>query len=94
MRTLRTAAGVEFASLLVLLVNLATVHWPAVSSLTGPTHGCAYLFVIVQVMRTPGTNGRTKLYALLPGVGGLLALRQYGRRQPATAQGPRAAERR
>ncbi|MFH9469553.1 DUF3817 domain-containing protein [Streptomyces clavifer] len=93
MRALRTAAGVEFASLLVLLVNLATVHWPAVSSLTGPTHGCAYLLVIVQVMRTPGTNGRTKLYALLPGVGGLLALRQYGRRQSATAE-PHVAERR
>ncbi|GAA2957735.1 MULTISPECIES: DUF3817 domain-containing protein [Streptomyces] len=78
-RALRIAARAELLSLLVLLANLVTVHLPAVSSLAGPVHGCAYLFVVVLVFRTPGASGATKGYALLPGAGGLLALRAYGR---------------
>ncbi|MGW1102403.1 hypothetical protein [Streptomyces sp. NPDC002540] len=38
---LRIAAVVELVSLTVLLINLATLHYPAVASLTGPIHGCA-----------------------------------------------------
>lgn len=72
---LRAAAFVELASLVVLLVNLATVHWPAVSSAVGPVHGCAYLFVIVLAFRQ--TTGRwTRAAALVPAVGGLLVLRR------------------
>ena len=72
---LKIAAAVELASLIILLVNLATVHWPAVSSLLGPTHGCAYLFVIVLTFRQTTTTA-TRATSLIPGVGGLLVLRQ------------------
>ena len=72
---LRIAAAAELATLVVLLVNLATVHWPQVSSAVGPTHGCAYLFVIMLTVRQSRT-GRTRATALVPGIGGLLVLRQ------------------
>lgn len=75
-RPLRIAALAELATLIVLLINLATVHWPAVSSAVGPTHGCAYLFVIITAVRAAGATRRTTLLALIPGIGGLLALRQ------------------
>jgi hypothetical protein len=71
---LRIAARVELASLLLLLVNLATVHVPAVATLLGPLHGCAYL---VAVGAAPGT--RARLLALIPGIGGLLAERRVAR---------------
>ncbi|MFF5896836.1 DUF3817 domain-containing protein [Streptomyces argenteolus] len=77
MRLLRISARAELVSLLVLLVNLATAHLPAVSSLMGPTHGCAYLFVVIATARTAGASRRMKLYSLVPGVGGLLALRWH-----------------
>lgn len=76
-KALRIAAGVEFASLVVLLVNLVTVHWPVVSSLVGPTHGCAYLFVVLATLRHEGATPRMKLMALIPGIGGLLVTRQH-----------------
>jgi hypothetical protein len=72
MRLLRIAAVVEFATLVALLVNLATVHWAPLASLLGPTHGCAYLAVIGATWRLT-TSRRTRLLALLPGIGGLLA---------------------
>ncbi|WP_232376733.1 DUF3817 domain-containing protein [Amycolatopsis aidingensis] len=74
-RLLRIAAGVELLSLAVLLVNLATVHWSAVSSLIGPAHGCAYLFVIVLTARLSRATTRMRLTALIPAIGGLLVLR-------------------
>jgi len=74
-RLLRIAAGVELASLVLLLVNLATVHWPPVASLLGPVHGCAYLFVIGATVQVSG-DLRNRLTAAVPGVGGLLALRR------------------
>ena len=75
---LRIAATVEFVSLLVLLANLATVHLPAVSSLAGPVHGCAYLFAVVAVARDPRRTPAAVALALLPGVGALLAVRRRG----------------
>jgi hypothetical protein len=69
---LRIAARVEAASLLILLVNLATVHVPPVAALIGPVHGCAYLFVIGATLQV-SRDRRTRLLALVPGVGGLLA---------------------
>jgi hypothetical protein len=76
MRPLRIAAAVEFVSLLVLLVNLATAHLPAITSLGGPTHGLAYLFIVVATLRDPAATAATKVMAWIPGVGGLLVLRQ------------------
>jgi hypothetical protein len=75
-RALRIAAAVELGSLLVLLANLATAHLPAVTSLGGPTHGCAYLVVIATTLRHPTATRTTKAVAWIPGIGGLLALRQ------------------
>jgi hypothetical protein len=73
---LRIAATVELLTLVVLFANLCTVHWAAVSSSIGPTHGCAYLFVLLATARSPGTTARTTATALVPGIGGLLALRR------------------
>jgi uncharacterized protein DUF3817 len=75
LRLLRTAALVELVSLILLLANLATVHWPPVASLLGPVHGCAYLFVIGATLQATGDR-RIRLTAVVPGVGGLLVLRR------------------
>jgi hypothetical protein len=77
LRLLRTAALVELLSLVLLLANLATVHWPPVASLLGPVHGCAYLFVIGATLRVTA-DLRTRLLAVVPGIGGLLVLRRLG----------------
>ncbi|MEV4709355.1 DUF3817 domain-containing protein [Actinoplanes sp. NPDC049316] len=74
-RPLRLAALVELASLVVLLVNLATVHVPEVASLAGPVHGCAYLVVVGATLRD-SADGRARLLAVVPGAGGLLAIRR------------------
>ncbi|MER6390864.1 DUF3817 domain-containing protein [Streptomyces sp. NPDC001523] len=71
----RTAAGIELGSLVVLLLNLATVHLASISLLAGPLHGCAYLFIVVAVARDPRRTPMTTALALLPGIGGVLALR-------------------
>lgn len=72
----RVAAVVECVSLVVLLVNLATAHLPVITSLGGPTHGLAYLVVVVATLRDPAASRTAKLLALVPGIGGLLVLRQ------------------
>ena len=72
----RVAAAVECLSLVVLLANLATAHLPAITSLGGPTHGLAYLVVVVTTLRAPAAPRTTKALAFIPGIGGLLVLRQ------------------
>ncbi|MEV4641630.1 DUF3817 domain-containing protein [Actinoplanes sp. NPDC049548] len=72
---LRIAARVELVSLILLLANLATVHWAAVASLLGPVHGCAYLVVLGATLRE-SRDGRTRLLAGVPGIGGLLVVRR------------------
>jgi hypothetical protein len=78
---MRIAAGVELVSLVVLLTNLATVHWPAVAAAVGPTHGCAYLLVVILAFART-RDVRTRAMAVVPGVGGLLALRQLATAEP------------
>ncbi|MEV4172570.1 hypothetical protein [Nonomuraea sp. NPDC049709] len=80
---LRIAAAVELGSLVILLGNLATAHLPAVSSLMGPLHGCAYLFTVIAAARDPRRTLATTGLALLPGIGGLLAVRRLAVRRPA-----------
>ncbi|MFI1991655.1 DUF3817 domain-containing protein [Actinoplanes sp. NPDC020271] len=80
-RPLRLAAAVELLSLLVLLINLATVHVAPVASLCGPVHGCAYLMVVILTAWHPVADRRAKLLAWIPGVGGLLAARRSDRRK-------------
>jgi hypothetical protein len=72
---LRVAARVEFLSLLLLLANLATVHADAIASLFGPLHGTAYLVTIALTWRTAA-----RWIAVIPGVGGLLAVRRLALR--------------
>jgi len=86
LRPLRIASIAELGSLAVLLANLVTVHWPPVSSLAGPTHGCAYLAVVIATYRAAGAGGRTRVLSLVPGIGGLLVLRRLGR-VPAPSRG-------
>lgn len=78
MRLLRIAAPVEAGSLALLLANLFTVHTKAIASPGGAVHGTAYLIVIVAVWRTTTAAG-ARWRAWIPGVGGLLALRELGR---------------
>jgi hypothetical protein len=76
-RALRIASGLEALSLAVLLLNLATVHASAVTSLGGPVHGTAYLAVIVLTWLMPAAAAPgVRWRALVPGVGGLLVLRR------------------
>ncbi|WP_330316184.1 DUF3817 domain-containing protein [Streptomyces platensis] len=78
-RSLRVAAHGELVSLIVLLANLATAHLRPLSSLMGPLHGCAYLFVVIAVWRLDRIDTTARAIAVLPGIGGLLALRRTGR---------------
>ncbi|WP_406151528.1 hypothetical protein [Streptomyces sp. NBC_01012] len=76
LRPLRIAAHVELISLAVMLANLATAHLKPITSLMGPTHGCAYLFVVIATWRLTPTTTTTRAVAVIPGIGGLLALRR------------------
>jgi hypothetical protein len=78
-RLLRISAVVELTSLVLLLANLATAHWPSVASLLGPVHGCAYLFVLGATFRET-RELPIRLLAIVPGVGGLLVVRRLRRR--------------
>ena len=75
MTLLRTAAVVEVASLLVLLVNLATAHVAVLASAVGPIHGTAYLVVIAATALRPGAPRAARWWSVLPGFGGWIALR-------------------
>jgi hypothetical protein len=78
-RPLAVAAVVEALSLVVLLANRLTLQLDPVTSLTGPVHGTAYLVVIGAVLLLPGASRTARLLALVPGVGGALALRRVRR---------------
>ncbi|MBB2949046.1 hypothetical protein FB565_008851 [Actinoplanes lutulentus] len=75
-RALEIAAIAELLSLSILLLNLATAHFPAITSLGGPVHGFAYLMVVILTVSEKTASTRAKLLSLTPGIGGLLALRQ------------------
>lgn len=79
LRALQIAAVVEAVSLLVLLVNLATVHLGPITSVTGPVHGTAYLIAIGSALLLPAASRTARLLALVPGIGGALALRWIAR---------------
>lgn len=73
---LSRASWAELLSLVVLLLNLATVHLQAITSLGGPVHGCAYLIVVIATVRHPKASILTRLLAFIPGIGGVLVLRR------------------
>ncbi|MFC9232853.1 hypothetical protein ACFTZI_28475 [Streptomyces decoyicus] len=79
LRPLHIAAHTELVSLILMLANLATAHLKPLSSLLGPTHGCAYLFVVLATWRLgPKATTAAKATAAVPGIGGLLVLRRLG----------------
>ncbi len=80
LRALQVGAVVEALSLVVLLVNRFTVHLDPVTSITGPVHGTAYLVVIASTLLLPGAPRSARLLALVPGIGGGLALHRLGAR--------------
>ncbi|MEO3926799.1 DUF3817 domain-containing protein [Micromonosporaceae bacterium B7E4] len=82
LRWLRIAAVVEAATLLALLLNLATVHAGWLGSAVGPLHGFAWLATITLAHSAPLPH-RARLLALLPGIGGVLALQRVRRSSPA-----------
>lgn len=75
MRALRAAAAVEALSLVALVLNLATIHVPAVASAVGPIHGCAYLIAMVLTWSLTREFG-TRALSFVPGFGALLVLRR------------------
>ena len=78
LRWLRVAAVVEALSLHVLLINLVTAHLPAVTSSAGPVHGLAWLATVAIALLCPIPR-TARLLAVVPGIGGLLALRAAAR---------------
>ncbi len=75
-RRLALATAVELATLAVLLVDLATVHWAPLASAVGPLHGTTYLVTAVLAWQLPlPLPRRVRLRGLVPAVGGLLVLR-------------------
>lgn len=77
MCTLKIAAAAEALTLVLLLVNLATVHAPELSSLLGPVHGTAYLITIAAAVTA--IPARARWLSLIPGIGGVLALSRLPR---------------
>jgi hypothetical protein len=80
LRLLKITAAVEAITVVLLFVNLFTVHWAPVASALGPTHGTAYLVTIVTVITLQGAPAKAKWLSFVPGVGGYLALRAAAER--------------
>ena len=74
LRWMRIAAAVEAISLKLLIVNLLTAHLPAVTSVIGPIHGGAWLATIAIAFLIP-LPLVPRWTSLVPGIGGLIALR-------------------
>jgi hypothetical protein len=74
LRALEVLSVLELLSVVVLLVNLATVHVEGVASALGPTHGALYLAVAVTALLGQGLLPRTRVLALVPVLGGVFTL--------------------
>ena len=73
-RLLTLLAATEFGSLVVLLVNLATVHVPGVATILGPLHGCAYVAAIIGTAMAARPKSLPTLLSVIPGIGATLAV--------------------
>jgi hypothetical protein len=93
-RLLAVLAATELFSLLVLLINLATVHVPVVATILGPLHGCVYLATIIGATMAAGPKSLPTLLSIIPGIGGTLAVVDLKRRgRPANDDAMRRATR-
>lgn len=75
---MRIVSALELVSLVVILTNRFTVHSPAVTSSGGPVHGLLYVSTILFALVLPFPRS-AKWLAVVPGIGGILALRRAGR---------------
>lgn len=73
LRWLRLMSLVEVATLLILVVNLVTLHHAQVAAGVGPLHGFAYLATIATSFLLPLPRS-IRAWTFLPGVGGILAV--------------------
>ena len=82
---LRRISLFETVSLVVLVGNRLTVGYAGLASLVGPLHGMAYLATIAIGFGV-GLSRRARWLCVVPGVGGLLALRATRARPDNTAK--------
>lgn len=86
-RLLVATAWAETVTLVVLLVNVATVHAEEVTGSVGPLHGGLYLMCCAAVVGMRWVRGWSWLVValgLLPAVGALIALEALRRDRRAT----------
>lgn len=79
---LAATAWAETATLVVLLVNIVTVHSEPVTSTVGPLHGGLYLLCSAAVVAARWVRGWSWLLVavgLLPAVGAVIALEKLRR---------------
>ncbi|GAB3158246.1 hypothetical protein [Amycolatopsis sp. NPDC004378] len=93
-RTLHVLGTAELTTLVLLLLNLVTVHLPAFSRVLGPVHGLAYTATVIAAVLPAGGRHRVWLRALVPGIGGLLAARVIRAGPDRASGGPAPAARR
>ncbi|MFK0402890.1 hypothetical protein ACIQTT_11215 [Microbacterium sp. NPDC090225] len=74
LRVLEVLSVLELLSIVVLSINLATVHIDGVASVLGPVHGALFLAVAVTALFARDLMLRTRLMALIPVAGGALTL--------------------
>ncbi|GAA1914203.1 hypothetical protein [Streptantibioticus ferralitis] len=58
---------------------MATLNARQIAALIGPVHGVAWLFGVIATWRTPRRTTGTAVRAVIPGIGGMLALRALDR---------------
>lgn len=74
LRTLAVLSVLELASVLALLINLATVHADALTGVLGPVHGALYLVVAVIALLARDLTTPTRVGALVPVLSGPLTM--------------------
>lgn len=90
MLLMRIVSTLELVSLVVILTNRFTVHVPVVTSTGGPVHGLLYVSTILLALILPIPR-KAKWFAVIPGVGGVLAL-WWARRVASHVEPTRDAE--
>ncbi|WP_375384337.1 ABC transporter ATP-binding protein [uncultured Microbacterium sp.] len=90
LRLFQLVSIVETLSLAIILLNRFTIHLPVITSTGGPVHGLFYVSTIVFALILPIPRG-AKWLAVIPGIGGLLAVartRRVRRREALEASVP------
>jgi hypothetical protein len=71
----------------VLLVNIAAGNGQRIAAVFGPLQGLAWLVGVLATWRDPRRDSRAAACAVVPGIGGLLALRALDRADTQAALG-------